>query len=195
MSHIPSHQGQGHDVEFNGADEIDFYERAKFVPMRLTYDERKYLRLIDATVHVSKYTDHLDNAAGARLNPARKLALQMKQLCAILTGLQVAQSYEQGQQLMQSREYSGRSPFFQTVLEIGRRYKILNPERIGEESSLRQYKIGTSHLGMFDMRNVYQPNSNRSDIIIRKNLDCLNTLLDMVLTETAISSAKGRAFG
>eukprot|EP00971_Amphidinium_carterae_P259865 5155990-Amphidinium_carterae.1 len=143
-----------------GADEIDFYERAKFVPMRLTYDERKYLRLIDATVHVSRYTDHMDTSAGARLNPARKLAFQMKQLCgtwneggtgvmsvaeceacpltaksvpvrcAILTGLQVAQSYEQGQQLMQSRDYGSRSPFFQTVLEIGRRYKILNPERI-----------------------------------------------------------------
>jgi len=26
----------------------------------LTYDERKYLRLIDSTVHVSRYTDHMD---------------------------------------------------------------------------------------------------------------------------------------
>ena len=35
------------------ADAVDFCERAKFVPMRLTYDERKYLRLIDATMHVA----------------------------------------------------------------------------------------------------------------------------------------------
>mmetsp|Transcript_32540 Transcript_32540/g.74347 ORF Transcript_32540/g.74347 Transcript_32540/m.74347 type:complete len:602 (+) Transcript_32540:107-1912(+) len=125
--------------DFDGADEIDFYERAKFVPMRLTYDERKYLRLIDATVHVSRYTDHMDTSAGARLNPARKLAFQMKQLCAILTGLQVAQSYEQGQQLMQSRDYGSRSPFFQTVLEIGRRYKILNPERMRESYGKLMY--------------------------------------------------------
>jgi hypothetical protein len=120
--------------------DIDFYERAKFVPMRLTYDERKYLRLIDATVHVSRYTDHMDGINGAKAaNPARKMALQMKQLCAILTGMQVAHSYEQGQQLMQSREYSGKSTFFQTVLEIGRRYKILNPERMRDSYGKLMY--------------------------------------------------------
>eukprot|EP00405_Crypthecodinium_cohnii_P012153 CAMPEP_0206434454 /NCGR_PEP_ID=MMETSP0324_2-20121206/9180_1 /ASSEMBLY_ACC=CAM_ASM_000836 /TAXON_ID=2866 /ORGANISM="Crypthecodinium cohnii, Strain Seligo" /LENGTH=600 /DNA_ID=CAMNT_0053900997 /DNA_START=61 /DNA_END=1860 /DNA_ORIENTATION=+ len=112
------------------ADDVDFYERAKFVPMRLTYDERKYLRLIDSTMHVSHYTDHMDNAATLRAPAARKLALQMKQLCAVLTGMQIAHSYEQGQQLMSSREFSARSEFFQLVLEIGRRYKILNPERM-----------------------------------------------------------------
>eukprot|EP00913_Durusdinium_trenchii_P005721 g5337.t1 len=36
------------------SDAVDFCERAKFVPMRLTYDERKYLRLIDATMHVGR---------------------------------------------------------------------------------------------------------------------------------------------
>ena len=40
--------------EKQASDAVDFCERAKFVPMRLTYDERKYLRLIDATMHVGK---------------------------------------------------------------------------------------------------------------------------------------------
>merc|ERR1719359_1650646 len=31
---------------------------------------------------------------------------------------------------MHNRDYAQRSAFFQTVLEIGRRYKILNPERM-----------------------------------------------------------------
>jgi hypothetical protein len=124
--------------------EIDFYERAKFVPMRLTYDERKHLRLIDATMHVSHYTDHMDNAASVKVNPARKLALQMKQLCAILTGMQVAHSYEQGQQLMQSREFNGKSAFFQLVLEIGRRYKILNPERMRDSYGKLMYFLQDS---------------------------------------------------
>ncbi|CAE7386308.1 unnamed protein product [Symbiodinium natans] len=56
------------------SDHLDFCERAKFVPMRLTYDERKYLRLIDATMHVSHYTDHMDTAASVNANAARKLA-------------------------------------------------------------------------------------------------------------------------
>lgn len=125
--------------------DIDFYERAKFVPMRLTYDERKYLRLIDSTVHVSRYTDHMDAVGGgAKANPARKMALQMKQLCAILTGMQVAHSYEQGQQLMQNRDYNTKSLFFQTVLEIGRRYKILNPERMRDSYGKLMYFLQDS---------------------------------------------------
>eukprot|EP00929_Paragymnodinium_shiwhaense_P041215 TRINITY_DN21414_c0_g1_i1.p1 TRINITY_DN21414_c0_g1~~TRINITY_DN21414_c0_g1_i1.p1 ORF type:complete len:636 (+),score=211.23 TRINITY_DN21414_c0_g1_i1:102-1910(+) len=127
-------------------EDIDFYERAKFVPMRLTYDERKYLRLIDATMHVSHYTDHMDsaNAVNTKANPARKLALQMKQLCAILTGMQVAHNYEQGQELMQSREFNTKSSFFQTVLEIGRRYKILNPERMRDSYGKLMYFLQDS---------------------------------------------------
>eukprot|EP00747_Dinoflagellata_sp_TGD_P186171 gnl/TRDRNA2_/TRDRNA2_43069_c0_seq2.p1 gnl/TRDRNA2_/TRDRNA2_43069_c0~~gnl/TRDRNA2_/TRDRNA2_43069_c0_seq2.p1 ORF type:complete len:600 (+),score=142.98 gnl/TRDRNA2_/TRDRNA2_43069_c0_seq2:65-1864(+) len=125
-------------------DECDFYERAKFVPMRLTYDERKHLRLIDSTIHVSHYTDSLDSPNLAKMNPARKMALQMKQLCAILTGMMVAHSYEDGQQLMQSREYAQRSGFFQTVHEIGRRYKILNPERMRDSYGKLMYFLQDS---------------------------------------------------
>lgn len=125
-------------------EEVDFYERAKFVPMRLTYDERKFLRLIDSTMHVSHYTDHMDNMASVRATPARKIALQMKQLCAILTGMQIAHSYEQGQQLMQSRDFQTRAEFFQTVLEIGRRYKILNPERMRDSYGKLMYFLQDS---------------------------------------------------
>lgn len=126
------------------SDAVDFCERAKFVPMRLTYDERKYLRLIDATMHVSHYTDHMDTAQNVNANAARKLALQMKQLCAVLTGMQVSHNYEQGQQLLQSREFSTRKAFFQTVLEIGRRYKILNPERMRDSYGKLMYFLQDS---------------------------------------------------
>merc|ERR1711862_413384 len=95
-------------------------------------------------MHVSHYTDHIDAGSGAAMNPARKLALQMKQLCAVLTGMQVAHSYEQGRQLMQSREYKEKSGFFQTVLEIGRRYKILNPERMRDSYGKLMYFLQDS---------------------------------------------------
>jgi len=132
-------------ADSSNSDDIDFYERAKFVPMRLTYDERKYLRLIDSTMHVSQYTDHMDGAgAASKMNPARKLALQMKQLCAILTGMQVAHSYEQGQLLMQNRDFNSKAGFFQTVLEIGRRYKILNPERMRDSYGKLMYFLQDS---------------------------------------------------
>jgi hypothetical protein len=72
------------------------------------------------------------------------MALQMKQLCAILTGMQVSHSYEQGQELMQNRDFSSRSGFFQTVLEIGRRYKILNPERMRDSYGKLMYFLQDS---------------------------------------------------
>ena len=37
-----------------------FVERAKFIPLRLTFGERKYLRLLDASLQVSEYTDKID---------------------------------------------------------------------------------------------------------------------------------------
>jgi len=47
-------------------------ERAKYIPMRLTYDERKQLRLLEATLQASSYTDRVDNAAMAEPSAARK---------------------------------------------------------------------------------------------------------------------------
>eukprot|EP00435_Cladocopium_sp_Y103_P056985 s1016_g19.t1 len=73
-----------------------------------------------------------------------KFSLQMKQLCAVLTGMQVSHNYEQGQQLLQSREFNTRKAFFQTVLEIGRRYKILNPERMRDSYGKLMYFLQDS---------------------------------------------------
>ncbi|CAE7777802.1 unnamed protein product [Symbiodinium sp. CCMP2592] len=70
--------------------------------------------------------------------------LQMKQLCAVLTGMQVSHNYEQGQQLLQNRDFSTKSAFFQTVLEIGRRYKILNPERMRDSYGKLMYFLQDS---------------------------------------------------
>ena len=40
-----------------------FVERSKFIPLRLTNSERKYLRLLDAALSVSEYTDKIDTPA------------------------------------------------------------------------------------------------------------------------------------
>jgi hypothetical protein len=37
-----------------------FVERTKCIPLRLTLWERKYLRLLDAALQVSEYTDKID---------------------------------------------------------------------------------------------------------------------------------------
>jgi len=37
-----------------------YVERTKYIPLRLTYEERKYLRLLEATLNVSEYTGNVN---------------------------------------------------------------------------------------------------------------------------------------
>eukprot|EP00397_Hematodinium_sp_SG-2012_P017631 GEMP01018037.1.p1 GENE.GEMP01018037.1~~GEMP01018037.1.p1 ORF type:complete len:591 (+),score=90.84 GEMP01018037.1:22-1773(+) len=106
---------------------LEFLDKAKFVPMRLSYNERKFLRLVDSAMHVSTYTDRVD-CLGLQAN--KKLAVLMKQMCAVLSGLLIAHDYHAGQRLLETRDFSTHKVFFQSVFEIARRYKILNPERM-----------------------------------------------------------------
>jgi len=120
---------------------MEFLDKARFVPMRPSYQERVLLRLVDGAMHVSTYTDRVDALApgataaahgGNGQNTHRKLALLMKQMCAVLSGLVLAHDYSAGQALMRTRDFAHHKLFFQSVFEIARRYKILNPERMRE---------------------------------------------------------------
>ena len=102
-------------------------DRAKYIPLRLTLEERKALRLCEASLNVSEYTDRVDVYGHSR---KRRIHRQLMDLCAILSGLLVACDYKAGCDLLESREYSENERFFQMTLEVGRRYKILNPEKM-----------------------------------------------------------------
>eukprot|EP00395_MALV-II_sp_L67-2_P000413 gene413-246_t len=120
------------DADVTDDGNLSFIDRAKFVPVRLTYNERKYLRLVEGATAVSVYTDKVDTLVSSD-NPrqqARKLQVQMRQMCAMLSGMLVAMDYEKGQRLLANRNFREYADFFQMVFEIGRRYKILNPERM-----------------------------------------------------------------
>mmetsp|Transcript_17257 Transcript_17257/g.33586 ORF Transcript_17257/g.33586 Transcript_17257/m.33586 type:complete len:601 (-) Transcript_17257:211-2013(-) len=104
------------------------HERSKFIPLRLTLEERKYLRLVTSALEVSEYTDRVDISKwGGR---AKRIYAQLKEICAILSGLLVACDYKAGQKLVANDEFSDNEEFFQYMFELGRRYKILNPERM-----------------------------------------------------------------
>ncbi|CAK9066413.1 unnamed protein product, partial [Durusdinium trenchii] len=127
-----------------------------------------------------------------------RLELQMKQLCAVLTGMQVSHNYEQGQQLLQSREFSSRKAFFQTVLEIGRRYKILNPERMRDSYGKLMYFLQDSRkpevrdLLEFD---IVSPVRSVWDVLKRspKGCELLEDPQLKIATMEIMSEGKGRA--
>ena len=49
---------------------------------------------------------------------------------ALLSGIVVACDYNNGQELLEDRNFSRYKTFFRTVFEIVRRYKIMNPEKM-----------------------------------------------------------------
>lgn len=75
-----------------------FTERAKYIPLRLQLDERKNLRLLEAALSVSEYTDRVDVSSWK--SKTSRIHVQIKDICAILSGLMVATDYAKGQKLV-----------------------------------------------------------------------------------------------
>ncbi|KAG6861870.1 hypothetical protein C0995_011167 [Termitomyces sp. Mi166 len=106
-----------------------FVERAKYIPLRLTLIERKYLRLLEAALNVSEYTDKIDTI-GFGLSKAKRIVQQIRELCAIMSGLLLAADYKQGQELFTDRDFESNAEFYQSIFELGRRHKIMNPDKM-----------------------------------------------------------------
>jgi len=104
----------------------EFTERVKYIPLRLTLNERKSLRLCEAALNVSEYTDKVDILTWK--SKTGRIHEQIRDICAILSGLAVAADYEVGQKMIRDRSFEQNSEYFSSVFEIGRRHKILNPE-------------------------------------------------------------------
>eukprot|EP00195_Chlamydomonas_chlamydogama_P017300 CAMPEP_0202908130 /NCGR_PEP_ID=MMETSP1392-20130828/44986_1 /ASSEMBLY_ACC=CAM_ASM_000868 /TAXON_ID=225041 /ORGANISM="Chlamydomonas chlamydogama, Strain SAG 11-48b" /LENGTH=653 /DNA_ID=CAMNT_0049597303 /DNA_START=132 /DNA_END=2093 /DNA_ORIENTATION=+ len=122
----------------NGA-VVNFKERARYIPLRLTQDERRLLRLLEAALNVSEYTDKVDILSWRSKN--QRVLAQIKDICAILSGLVVAQDYKRGQELIRDRDFKTNEDFFQDVFEAGRRYKIMNPEKMRSEYGKLMYML------------------------------------------------------
>ncbi|KAJ1982662.1 hypothetical protein H4R35_000185 [Dimargaris xerosporica] len=119
-------------------------ERAKYIPMRLTLTERKYLRLLEAALNVSEYTDRVDILSYG--SKSRRIVAQIKDICAILSGLLLASDYRAGQRLFEDRNFAQNGEFFQTIFEIGRRHKVMNPEKMRQGYGKLMYLLQDSML-------------------------------------------------
>jgi len=75
-----------------------------------------------------EYTDRLEHA-GAK-DKAKRTFQQIKDICAMLSGIVVALDPAIGQQILESNDFARHSGFFQSILEIARRHKIRNPEKM-----------------------------------------------------------------
>jgi hypothetical protein len=112
-------------------------DRVKYIPVRLSYSQRKKLRLLNAVLNVNDYTNKVDdpNYEGEEKSgsPPRRQE-QVKNIAAILTGMLLSVDYEAGQKLLKGEgNYMEYKEIFEELVEIGRRYKIMNPEKMRTE--------------------------------------------------------------
>ena len=106
----------------------------KWIPMRLDAEERRILRLLEGALNVSEYTDKVDVSqsdygfmGGSRREEI--VGRHLNEVFALLLGLYVSTDFRAGNALA-SKSFSDNEAFFQRAFEIGRRYKILNPDKM-----------------------------------------------------------------
>ena len=170
---------------------VDLIERSKHVPLRLTLEQRKVLRLCEAALDVSEYTDKVDVLSWK--SKTGRIHEQIRDICAVLSGLAVAADYEVGQKMIKDRSFEDNAEYFATVFEIGRRHKILNPERMrtdyGKLIHLLMDSQSPEVQRLLEFRLVKRV-STVHDLLQRRN--CLRLLehQDAVIATTAIVDNK-----
>lgn len=119
-------------------------KHSQYVPMRLTMEERKLLRLLEAALNVSEYTDRIDILSYT--SKTKRIVAQLREMCTILTGLAVATNMEVGGELVQNQDFAAHQEWYKDIFEIGRRYKIMNPEKMRDSFGKLMYMIMDSRL-------------------------------------------------
>ncbi|KAJ2389430.1 hypothetical protein H4S02_002370, partial [Coemansia sp. RSA 2611] len=170
-------------------------KRAKYIPLRLTLRERKFLRLLEAGLKVSEYTDKIDILMYG--NKTKRIVAQIKELCAILSGLVLASDYKVGQTLFEDRQFEDNEDFYQRIFEIGRRHKIMNPEKMRNEYGKMMFLLQDSQSDdVMSMLNFSLVTPIKTVHSVLESLGVLYILEDemvAVATKEIVSQGKTRA--
>jgi hypothetical protein len=111
-------------------DSFTVKERSKFIPLRLSLNERKMLRLVEAAMICSDYTSKVDKVFKSS---TRRIHTQLKGITSILRGLIIACDDHSGKIPADDADFRESEEFIQKIFEIARRHKIMNPEKMRTE--------------------------------------------------------------
>lgn len=124
-------------------------EQCKYIPLRLSFEERKLLKLLEAALNVSEYTDKVDILSYTA--KSKRIVGQLKEMCSILAGLVVSSDMNAGKNMffgsrVGDQDYAASAAWYKKVCEIGRRYKIMNPEKMRDSFGKLMYMIMDSRM-------------------------------------------------
>ena len=105
------------------------YDWARYIPMRLSSSERQLLAVLENALDVSEYTDNVDIYGGFRKKKVDRIIENLVDTMNITMGLNVAADLPGSEELLLS-DNQETFPFFAKIFEIGRRYKIMNPNKM-----------------------------------------------------------------
>ncbi|RLN71377.1 hypothetical protein BBJ28_00020713 [Nothophytophthora sp. Chile5] len=117
---------------------------AAYIPLRLSEEERALFNLLDAALNVSEYTDKVDVLSYR--SPVKRVIHELNETFGVLSGLMVANDFRQGRRLVQDKQFKDNEDFFRRVFEIGRRYKVMNPERMRNNYGKMIYLLQDANL-------------------------------------------------
>ena len=109
---------------------------AGLIPLRLGESEREALRVLDGALQVSEYTEKVDfsaispkSSSSFRQMRSTRITEQFEELLATVAGLTVVASTKDGGVMVEC-SLAENADTFATVFEIGRRYKMMNPDKM-----------------------------------------------------------------
>jgi len=89
------------------------------------------LRLLESALQVIRYTDVVD--VPTFKSPAHRCGRALQEIAGILAGLATSWDYAVGQEVVSTKDFKQFAPFYRRVFEIGRRHKVMNPEKMRSE--------------------------------------------------------------
>jgi len=112
----------------------DVVARASCIPLRLTSTERELLTTLQGALDISEYTENVDvsqNDFFARTRYDKHVTIldQIDEFLATLLGLN-ATSGDKKSNAMLLVPKENNADFFRACMEVGRRYKIMNPDKM-----------------------------------------------------------------
>lgn len=168
-----------------------------YIPLRLTHEERRLLRLLEAALNVSEYTDKIDIISYK--SKSKRIIAEIKEICSILAGLVVAQDFKIGQKFVEDKNFSDNAEWYKNIFEIGRRYKVMNPEKMRDSFGKLCFMIMDSRYPEVKDQlefDLYKPMKTIELFLLERDPQLLEKLFsnDLVLTATAeIVASEGKS--
>lgn len=98
-----------------GAVPASFIERCKFIPVRLSDEERAMLAVLENALNVSEYTDNVD--VFSRKSKLERILEEMVDVLTLSCGLTLCSNLTKGENLL-GRSIRDNIEFFQDLFEV-----------------------------------------------------------------------------